>query len=176
MQNPFDIEVLVLLSFDYMRYRVTLLSAPRLILLGFFVLILCIAVILIFIFIGIAPGIITAVIIGYLGYIVMRFIYKQLSTYLETSTDGVVICLYGEEKLTYKWDQFMLSGLCTQENGEKSLFLYTESSDKLIEIPQEFEGFPQLQEELQQRLVFQKLSVRTGESIRDRIREISENS
>lgn len=159
-----------------MQYRIRFSSAPRLLLLAAFLAVLTGAAVLLVLLVGVLPGVIACIVIGYVDFIVLRHMYKQLSTRVESGEDGLSINLYGEENHSFVWQDFTLSGLCTRPNRGTSLFLYVASSDKLIEIPAEFAGFDGLVGELRHHLSLTEIHLPEGSSLRDKVKELLEKT
>lgn len=157
-----------------MLYRITIMSAPKIVLLGFFIPVLGFAAFLSFPFLGIVPGIISVIIVGYVNYIAIRYIYKKMRTSLETSADGFSLDLHGEEHFNFGWKDIMCAGLCSDEKGRRVLFVYIEETDKLIIIPEELNRFDELVDEMKRKLVFHRFTLTADETLKDKVKQLLE--
>ena len=157
-----------------MRYRITFLSAPRMIVLGFLPAPIVGLAILSFVFAGVFPGIVVSVVGGYVSYIILRFIRKQLATYLETEQEGVKVNLYGEEEIILRWDEVTFTGTCVDADNNRSLFIYADGSDQLVVVPEELGAFGELSRALREKGEYHELELGKGETIKDRVKQLLE--
>ena len=127
-----------------------------------------------FVFAGVFPGIVVSVIGGYISYIILRFIRKQLATYLETEQEAVKVNLYGEEEISLRWDEVTFTGTCVDEENTRSLFIYASGSDQLVVVPEELGAFGELSEILRDKGEYHEFELGKGETIKDRVRQLLE--
>ena len=64
----------------------------------------------------------------------MRFVSKQLASYVAADADGVTICEYGEETHRHPWAQVTFAGHVLAADGSELLYVYVESADRLLTI------------------------------------------
>lgn len=161
-----------------MSYRMTVRSNPKLLVVpGVVVALLAVAISLFSV--GPVLGIIALAVGGYLSWTLVRFIRKQLQCSVDVVEEGVVLDLYGEEKVTAPWDRISHLGTAVDTRGRKSVFLYREAEDKLLVIPDEFERFGEIVTRIRESSLatapertFHEISLGLGESVKDRLRTI----
>ena len=129
---------------------------------------------LLFVFAGIGPGIVVALIVAYLSYAVFRFIRKQLATQLETGNEGIELNLFGEDELVLPWSEVTYTGVSRDQVGKRNLFVYAEESDKLVVVPDELDRFAQLLTELKQKTDFYEFELHQGETLKDKVKQLLE--
>ncbi len=154
-----------------MVYRMTVRSNPRLLIVPLVVLVLfglSLAAFSAGPFLGIAGLAVTA----YIAYVLFRFVSKQLRCTVEVVDGGVRLDLYGEEKISLEWGDVTHRGVATDSRRRRLLFLYRESADKLLVVPDEFERFDALLAEVLAHGELQELTLEANETIKDRLRVI----
>ena len=87
----------------------------------------------------IVVGLVALVLVGFFGYRLVRFVSKQLASYVAADADGVTICEYGEETHRHPWEQVTFAGHVQAADGSELLYVYVESADRLLTISPEFE-------------------------------------
>jgi hypothetical protein len=117
-------------------------------------------------------GVIALALVGYITYILIRFIRKQLRCSVEVVEDGVSLDLYGEEKLHMTWEEMSHRGTATDAKRRRTLFLYREDADKLLIVPDEFERFDALLAEVGRHGGMLDFALEEGETVQDRLRQI----
>ena len=155
-----------------MRHRLTLAANPRMILLILVLIALPIAAILLLIFVGIFLGIIALAGAGYLDYTILRYFRSHLKSWVETSAAELKCQMPDGELLIFPWNTVTAAGYCKQERGRPFLFVYKEEEDKLVTIPKEYGDFDTLFSEIRERTPFHEMSLRKGETIEDRLKEM----
>ena len=118
----------------------------------------------------IVVGLVALVLVGYFGYRLVRFVSKQLASYVAADADGITICEYGEETHRHPWEQVTFAGHVQAADGSELLYVYVESADRLLTISPEFENFQPLRGELRRYLPPTDLELATGESLSDHLR------
>jgi hypothetical protein len=155
-----------------MKHTITLTSNPRMIILFLIVIALPAAGVLLLIFAGALLGIIALAAAAYLDYSMLRFFRNHMKSWVETTDTELKCRMPDGELLVFSWDQVTAAGYCTQERGRPFLFVYREEGDKLVTIPKEYGDFEALFATIKQRTHFQELSLRRGETIQERLKEI----
>lgn len=155
-----------------MKHTITLTSNPRLIILFLIVIALPAAGVLLLIFAGTLLGIIALAAAAYLDYSMLRFFRNHMKSWVETTDTELKCRMPDGDLLVFSWDQVTAAGYCTQERGRPFLFVYREEGDKLVTIPKEYGDFEALFATIKQRTPFQELSLRRGETIQERLKEM----
>jgi hypothetical protein len=152
-------------------YRMTVRSNPRLLVVPVVVLVLFGVSIAAF---AASPllGIGGLALSAYIGYALFRFVSKQLRCTVEVVEEGVRLDLYGEEKISLEWDDVTHLGVATDSRRRRILFVYRESADKLLVVPDEFERFDALVAEVAAHGELQTITLEANETIKDRLRTI----
>ena len=63
-------------------------------------------------------------ILSFFFYKILRFIFKQLASYVAADDMNLIICEYGEEIYTYTWEKITFSGLAIISDGSEQLYAY----------------------------------------------------
>jgi hypothetical protein len=155
-----------------MRHTITIASNPRMIILFLVVIALPAAGILLLIFAGTLIGIIALAAAAYLDYSLLRFFGNHMKSWVETTDTELKCQMPDGDLLVFSWDQVTVAGFCTQERGRPFLFVYKEEEDKLVTIPKEYGDFEALWSTIKQRTPFQELSLRRGETIQERLKQM----
>ena len=155
-----------------MRHTITVASNPRMLI--FFVILVALPAvgILLMIFAGMLIGIIALAAAAYLDYTMFRSVRNHLKSWVETSAAELKCQMPDGELLVFPWNTVTTAGYCQQEQGRPFLFVYREEGDKLVTIPKEYADFNALFSEIRERTPFQEISLRKGETIEDRLKEI----
>lgn len=95
---------------------------------------------------GIA-GLVVMALLGYLAYQLFKFVRNQTSSYIHTHDDGITAHTGVGGKTHYTWDEITHRGVASAE-GRRAVFFYSESTDRLLSIPDEFFHFDDLVEEV----------------------------
>lgn len=154
-----------------MVYRMTVRSNPRLLIVPLVVLVLF-GVSLTAFAAGPLLGIGGLALSAYIGYVLFRFVSKQLRCTVEVVDEGVRLDLYGEEKISLEWGDVTHRGVATDTRRRRLLFLYRESADKLLVVPDEFERFDTLLSEVAAHGELQAFALEANETVKDRLRTI----
>jgi hypothetical protein len=152
-------------------HRITVRSNPRLLFVPLVIAgIVGVAVALIFA----SPvlGVIALALAGYIAFILVRFIGKQLKCSVQVLEDGVSLDLYGEDKLHMAWEDMSHRGTASDAKRRSALFFYREDADKLLVVPDEFERFDELVAEVRRHGDLLELTLEEGETVQDRLRQL----
>ena len=152
------------------RARITVRSNPRVLVPVALAAVLMAGAVLVAVLVQIVVGLVALVLIGYFGYRLVRFVSKQLASYVAADAAGVTVCEYGEETHCHPWEQVTFAGHVRIADGSELLYVYVESADRLLTISPEFENFEPLRGELRRYLPATDLELAAGESLADRLR------
>lgn len=152
------------------RARITLRSNPRVLIPVAAAAGLVAGAVLLAALVQVVAGGVALLLTGYFGYRIVRFVSKQLASYVAADAGGVTICEYGEETHHYPWEQVTCAGHARAADGGELLYVYVERDDRLVTISPEFENFRPLRGELQRYLPAADLELAPGESLADRLR------
>ena len=145
-------------------------SNPRVLVPVALAALLVVGAVLVAALVQIVVGLVALVLVGYFGYRLVRFVSKQLASYVAAAADGVTICEYGEETHHHPWEQVTFAGHVRVADGSELLYLYVESADRLLTISPEFENFQPLRGALRRYVPATDLELAAGESLADRLR------
>ena len=122
------------------------------------------------VFVHVIVGTVLAVIVGYFGYRVVRFLIKQLRSRVAVEDDGYRFNVYGEEEFFFPWDTITFAGIATETNGRKGLYIYVEEDDKFLLAGDEFAPFAELVASFERHRHLDEMRLGLGETVRDRLR------
>lgn len=149
------------------RARITVRSNPRVLVPVALAGALVVGAVLVAALVQIVVGLVALVLVGYFGYRLVRFVSKQLASYVAADADGVTICEYGEDTHRHPWEQVTFAGHVRTADGSELLYVYVESADRLLTISPEFENFQPLRGELRRYVPATDLELAAGESLAD---------
>ena len=152
------------------RARITVRSNPRVLVPVAVAAGLVVGAVLVAALVQIVVGLVALVLVGYFGYRIVRFVTKQLASYVAADAGGVTICEYGEETHRHPWEAVTFAGHVRAADGTELLYVYVESADRLLTISPEFENFQPLRGELRRHVAPTDLELADGESLADRLR------
>ena len=152
------------------RARITVRSNPRVLVPVALATALVVGAVLVAALVQIVVGLVALVLLGYFGYRLVRFVSKQLASYVAADAEGVTICEYGEETHRHPWEQVTFAGHVRAADGGELLYVYVESADRLLTISPEFENFQPLRGELRRHVPPTDLELAAGESLSDHLR------
>jgi hypothetical protein len=115
-------------------------------------------------------GIIASVVIGWIGYQVLRLLQTQSRSYLETTGEGVACRTALGEAIDVDWQDVTEAGLATDPRGKRYAYVYSDSEDKLLTLPDDYSDFDLLVEELSGRFRLRRFELRKGQSVQDWLR------
>jgi hypothetical protein len=109
------------------------------------------------------------------GIFISRSIYKffksTLAATIETIEGGIIFSFSSEKPVFFEWDSIDFMGRYTERNGRQALCVYRESDDRLITVPDEYEGFESLVEELEAKGTVEPMEFALGEGPADILRK-----
>lgn len=115
-------------------------------------------------------GLAALLLVGYLGYRIVRFLVKHFASYVAAAADGVTICEFGEETHYHPWREVTFAGHARAADGTELLYVYVEKDDRLMTVSREFENFAPLRRELARHLPPTDLQLAPGETLSDHLR------
>lgn len=154
-----------------MTHRITLTSNPRLIALALVVLAMFAVAVAAFATLTPLFGGVFLALTLFLAYNFARFAQGSLRSRVATSEAGISFILPTREQENLPWEVITHAGYCTQPRGKPFLFVYAESRDRLISIPREYTDFDALVEQVRSATPFEEMSLASGETIQERLRE-----
>lgn len=155
-----------------MKHTISVSANPRMIILFLIVVALPAAGVLLLIFAGTLIGFIALAAAAYLDYSMLRFFRNHMKSSVETTDTELKCRMPDGELLVFPWDRVTTAGYCTQERGRPFLFVYREEGDKLVTIPKEYGDFDTLLSAIEKRTDFRRLSLRRGETIQERLKQM----
>jgi hypothetical protein len=155
-----------------MVYRITTRSNPRLLLLRAASITVPAAAVAILFLLHPLAGVLAILAGAWLAYAVHKFMAGILKSEVETLTDGIRIVMLHEQPVYIPWDEIDYLGRFRQDDRREALCIYKESGDRLITIPDEFEGFECLAAELAEHGSIAAVELAPGETITDRLRNL----
>ena len=147
-----------------MKYRITFASNPRSILVIFLVLILPAAGIVCLLFLPPFVGIVVILVGGYVAYQLVKFLINILTSRIETSEQGMKFTLNRKETTFFAWVDLTHAGYCTQAKNRPFIFLYADEDDRLMTVPDEYEGFSNLIDEIKDHIEIETVELAPGET------------
>ncbi len=132
-----------------MTYRITLKSNPRIGILIAMALVVPVGGVISLFFISFW-GILIIALGVYIAYQILKFVNAQLSSRIVTHDEGITFYLpFDEVERFGRQDLHVVGKFQSADSTEKPhLFIYDESNDRLITIPDEYENLPGLEGEL----------------------------
>ncbi len=121
------------------------------------------------VFVGLFIGVIILAAGLYFDYYTLRYLMKQLRSWIETSEEGVKANIPYEGILSIPWDTVTIAGYCPRKSS--FLFVYAEAEDKLLIMPKEFVPFEQLKAEVRERTPFREISLGEKEDLNEWLRK-----
>jgi len=155
-----------------MRYRPTLSSSPRVLLLFVITLALAGAALGLFFLMGVLLGVIGLVIALYLGYHLVRFAVGHLRSHVTTDAEGLHCLTIMGEDLAFSWRGITVSGKFHRKREKPSLFVYNEEEDRFLKIPPEYRDIEALEGELREKTAFVELTLDEDETLEDRLNKL----
>ena len=115
-------------------------------------------------------GLAALLLVGYLGYRIVRFLVKHFASFVAAADDGVTICEFGEETHRHPWREVTFAGHARAADGTELLYVYVEKEDRLMTVSREFENFSPMRGELARHVPPTDLELAAGESLSDHLR------
>ena len=148
-----------------MIYRITLSSNPRILLIVGAIILLPVVGVSTYFFL---PLLISIVVMGgaaYFDYHMTKYLYATLKSRVETTDTGLLFSPDHRDVKEMQWESITHAGHCVQEKGRPCLFVYNEEEDQLLTIPNEYEGFDQLAEELRSRISLEEVTLESNQTV-----------
>jgi hypothetical protein len=157
-----------------MTYRFRLSSNPRAVLLPLISVAIVAGAVALIIFANVLLGIITLIVGGFIGYHVMKLFVNTLRSAVETSEDDIACAMPMGREIRIQWQHVTHAGSYTDAKGERDLFVYSESEDRLLTIPPQYEDTDNLEQEILEKsgIELLRLSGEDPEDLADALREI----
>ena len=154
-----------------MAYRMTFASNPKLLVVVLIIAAFLAAGVSLFL---VSPflGIVGIALGGYISYTLVRFISKQMASVLDVQEDGLHFNLYGEEQMVFEWDNVSHMGLATAPKSKRFFFAYREDEDKLLVVPNEFQNFEQLLDDIRAQGDLVSVELERSEGVKEQLKEM----
>ena len=148
------------------KAQITIQSNPR-ILIPVLISFLIIAALVIMIIITrlFFAGLLIGALVSFILYKILRFVFKQLYSFLAADKEGLTVCEYGEEIYKYPWEQVTVSGSVYFDNGSNLLYAYIKTEDRLFTISREFNNFDALRDKLKSYMVLTDIKLKANETL-----------
>ncbi len=157
-----------------MEYRISIRSNPRvLLMLAIIVGVPAFAVSLFFY----APpllAIIATALAGYLSYSLIRFVRGSLGSRVIPHDEGITFNFGHNDIDRFTWDEVDFAGICREEKQRPYLFVYDTENDRLVTVPNEYENFDSMIEEVRSHMgdeTFEEVILSPGQTIAEVLRE-----
>lgn len=154
-----------------MNHRITLRSNPRLALLGLLIAGLPLFGLLLLLYLRSVIGIAVLIGSGYISYQLIKFLIPLMKSRIETSEEGITCHLSEKTPIVFQWNEITHAGLCRQPWQKPCLFVYQETNDQLVIIPQEFSHFDLLTDEIQKKTPYQEIRLEKGDTLQRWLKE-----
>ena len=155
-----------------MTYRITIRSNPRVI--GIFILVPALPAIGVVTFFLLPPvvGVILTGVGALFGYNLFKLSRSTLQSKIITSETSVIFDFGQGHADEFTWEQITHAGTFREPKGKRMVFVYEEPTDRLVTIPDEYESYDQLVEEVKNGTasVFEKVDLATQASLTDYLR------
>lgn len=155
--------------FHIVKVQLTLRSNPRMILLILMIATSILGSLLIAILVQIIIGLLAITIFGYLGYHILKFIAKQLASYIVVDKLAITFCKHGEANQRHPWGDVTFAGHVYGD--DELLYFYIEIADQLVTISPEFENFQLLRSQLGLYTSTNDIELSAGESLSERLKK-----
>jgi hypothetical protein len=156
-------------------YRLTFRTNPRMLLLPVVLVGLIALGALAWRYAGAVVGIVVLAIGVYLDVQIVRFLAKHLGSWVRTTDQGLSCRLPDGSTLHFDWKNLTRGGICRGSGSRPFLFLYDEKQDRLLSIPNEYNHFAELEEEIRALVpkgtAFEEVRLGRGEMIEDWLKQ-----
>ena len=160
-------------------YRITVRSNPRILVIYILMPVLLAAGAGAIFLLGIIFGFIALAAAGFLVWSMLKLTRRQLATRVQTFTDEILFVMHGDEKVSFPWEKIRIAGMAVEQDEkgrmrtkERRLFIYNEEDDKMFALNDEFENLDHLAAELRTRTEFREIVLATGETLKEKLREL----
>ena len=154
-----------------MVYRITLKSNPKILLVALIVVATPVGALLTFLFLPPLVSVILTVVGGYLSYHLGKFFFTTLRSRISVSDEGPVFDLSAKETVRFEWAEITHAGLCSRTKGGRVAYVYNDTEDKLITVPDEYADFGGFVEELRSGTEVEDVSLAEDQTVQDYLRE-----
>lgn len=150
-----------------MVYRITLSSNPKILFIVLIILALPALGVLAVIFATPFFGAIVIAVGGYIDYHLLKFFVSTVRSRVETDEDGIFFDLGHKDSTRMAWDEISHAGLYTEQKRRPHVFIYCEEDDRLMTIPEEYDGFAEFVKEVRENTEFEEVDLSESETIND---------
>ena len=155
-----------------MKHKATFYSSPRLLLFSTAAVALPVGGILLMVSRSLIPGLVVLAVGLALGFLLYYTLTRRNETWIEAGVASLVYKMPDGKTIDMLWKRVVLAGLIIRPLRLPVLFLYEGRRGLLLQIPPIYSGFPGLVKTVRSRTRFQRLSMKRGEKLEDRIRRI----
>ena len=96
---------------------------------------------------------------------------RILKSQVRTNDDSIVFDLGRGDKTVINWTDINYAGITVEKFGKPRIFVYAEEHDQLMTIPDEFDNFAGLAQELREKTPFEEVRLAEDETIQDYLRK-----
>lgn len=155
-----------------MLHRFSIARSPRTLLLPLLVVVLVGGSIAFLVFVEPIVGVIALAIAALVSYYLVKYFVNTIRSSVLTTDDGMVCrtSMGGETSLT--WSELSHAGWFVLPNGRRDLFVYAESSDKLLSMPDHYEAIDEIAATVSQHVDLITIDADDGDELADRLREL----
>lgn len=116
-------------------------------------------------------AIIVTIVASYFAYHLFKYILNIIRSKIETNEESIQFVLGKNDATEMAWDEIDFAGYCTQRRGRPFLYVYQEQEDKLLTVPNEYEGFANLVDEMRKKTALEDVALSETETINDYLKE-----
>jgi hypothetical protein len=114
--------------------------------------------------------------IGYLAVKLYGFIRGQIRSRIMTHDDGISAKTSLGETISIPWTLITHSGYFHSKNlNKKVIFVYSDSTDQLLTIPDEYSDFPNLWSEIEEYISVPEIFLKEGQNLNAYLKELLAN-
>ena len=159
---------------DNAEYRITVRSNPRVFAVVAFIIVLPAIGVVLFIVTTPLLGVIGIVVGSYFSYSFFKLLRGILISRIRI-TDASMVFYFGKKDVdTFSWDEISFAGAYTLKGKNEHLFVYAEEGDRLVTVPQEYEDFAGIKENMKSRLTnaeFTEFAFEDDDELKEYLRE-----
>ncbi len=155
-----------------MIYRINILKNPKILYIFLAILVLPAAGFLFIYIFNVILGVIAIAIALYLNYHLIKFIIGHLTSRIETKDTSIVCKTPTNEVFEFEWGSITVAGSFKGAKAQTNIFIYNEELDKLLKIPQDYDDFEKLLEEIREKTPFQAIDLSDGETLEERLKHM----
>ncbi len=108
--------------------------------------------------------------VGFVGYKLRSYIRGHERSYLETFDNHLTLRTPSGDVVTFEWDSLSCYGTARFSDGDNFIYVYSDSLDRFFAIPESFDNYGDLIDELSERCERRDLTLHKDESMTDAIR------